>query len=49
MQKKVLIIEDDRDILCLLQYIFEEQHFLVFSSAEIMQIDKVKRLMPALI
>jgi DNA-binding response OmpR family regulator len=49
MKKKVLIIEDDRDTLDLLNYIAEDLNLLVIASGFISNVFDVEALLPDLI
>jgi CheY-like chemotaxis protein len=49
MAKKILIIEDNEDILELMQYLLEEDGFEVFGSIDSKPIKELKSLKPDLI
>jgi DNA-binding response OmpR family regulator len=49
MSKKVLIIEDDHDILDMMQYIVEDEGYAVIAFSQAGSVEEIIQLQPALI
>ena len=49
MSKPILIIEDDKDIVDILEFVLAEEGFTVVSASSALTISEVKKIQPAMI